>query len=119
MIIRTGPTPYHPYHPAELAAEIDERDIVWFVLGESALQTNHAGAIADHLHQQLRERFFNPDPGETTVLLIGKDGTANTIVANQFAVWTDSDGISHLVCNTANGNAQPLAEGVEDMQVLY
>jgi len=45
--------------------------------------------------------------------------SAASIVTNQYAVSTDADGVSHLICNTANDNGQPLAEGVEDMQVLY
>lgn len=44
---------------------------------------------------------------------------ANTVAVNQYGIWTDGDGDSHLVCNTANGNAEPLAEGVQDMQVQY
>ena len=49
----------------------------------------------------------------------GDDVTVGTVVTNQYAIWIDNDGISHLICNTANGNGQPLAEGVENMQILY
>lgn len=49
----------------------------------------------------------------------GATTTADVVVINQYAVWTDADGVSHLICNTANGNGEPLAEGVEDMRVLY
>jgi type IV pilus assembly protein PilW len=45
--------------------------------------------------------------------------TSNDIITNQYAIITDANGANHLVCNTANGNAEPLAEGVEDMRVLY
>jgi type IV pilus assembly protein PilW len=45
--------------------------------------------------------------------------SSSSTVTNQYAVSTDASGVSHLVCNTANDNGQPLAEGVEDMQILY
>lgn len=59
----------------EHTTEIDERDIAWFLLGDSALYTNYDGNLDDRLRDQLMERFFTPVPTGTAVLLIGKDGT--------------------------------------------
>jgi len=59
----------------ELAAEIDERDIAWFVLGDEELHTNYKGKLIPTLREQIVDRYFTPAPNETSVLLIGKDGT--------------------------------------------
>lgn len=58
----------------ELAAEIEERDIAWFVLGDNELRTNYKGKLIDMLREQIVDRYFTPVPIETAVLLIGKDG---------------------------------------------
>ena len=58
----------------ELAAEIEERDIVWFVLDTNTLHTNYGGEVAENLRKQLADRYFTPVPSDTAVLLIGKDG---------------------------------------------
>jgi len=49
----------------------------------------------------------------------GNTVAAGTVATNQYAIWTDADSVDHLVCITANGNAVPLAEGVEDMRIRY
>jgi hypothetical protein len=59
----------------EFAAQIEERDIAWFVLGDDELHTNLQGELAGMLRQQIVDRYFTPVPTETAVLLIGKDGT--------------------------------------------
>jgi len=59
----------------ELAAEIEERDIVWFVLGDDELHTNYKGKLIHTLREQIVDRYFTPVPNETSVLLVGKDGT--------------------------------------------
>ena len=59
----------------EFEAEIDERDIAWFVLGNNTLRTNYDGKVDDHLRESLMDEYFTPVPAETAVLLIGKDGT--------------------------------------------
>ena len=59
----------------ELAAEIEERDIAWFVLGDDGLHTNFKGKLADALRGRIVDRYFTPVPNGTSVLLIGKDGT--------------------------------------------
>ena len=59
----------------ELAAEIEERDIAWFVLGDGDLHTNFKGKLNHTLRDQIVDRYFTPVPKETSVLLIGKDGT--------------------------------------------
>ena len=56
------------------ATEIEERDIAWFVLGNEALHTNYKGKLDENLREQLLENYFTPEPSDTTVLLIGKDG---------------------------------------------
>jgi len=45
--------------------------------------------------------------------------SSSNAIVNQYAILTDASGIDQLVCNTADGNAESLAEGIEDMQVLY
>ena len=57
-----------------LAPEIDERDIAWFVLDGAALHTNHTASLDETLRERILERYFTPAPGDTAVLLIGKDG---------------------------------------------
>lgn len=59
----------------ELAAEIKERDIAWFVLGDDELHTNYKGKVIHTLREQIVDRYFTPVPNETSVLLVGKDGT--------------------------------------------
>ena len=59
----------------EFAAQIEERDIAWFVLGDDELHTNLKGELAGMLREQIVDRHFTPVPTETAVLLIGKDGT--------------------------------------------
>lgn len=59
----------------EFEAEIDERDMVWFVLGEQILHTNYEGKLEDQLRQALMDSYFTPVPSETAVRLIGKDGS--------------------------------------------
>jgi len=59
----------------ELKAEIEERDIAWFVLGDNMLHTNYDGKLDDQLREELMDSYFTPVPTETAVRLIGKDGT--------------------------------------------
>ena len=59
----------------ELKAEIEERDIAWFVLGDNMLHTNYDGELDDQLREELMDSYFTPVPTETAVRLIGKDGT--------------------------------------------
>ena len=62
----------------EFAAQIEERDIAWFVLGDDELHTNLEGELAGMLREQIVDRYFTPVPTETAVLLIGKDGTVKS-----------------------------------------
>ena len=59
----------------ELKAEIEERDIAWFALGDDTLHTNYDGNLDDKLREELMDSYFTPVPAETAVRLIGKDGT--------------------------------------------
>ena len=59
----------------ELKAEIEERDIAWFVLDDNTLHTNYDGKLDDQLREELMDSYFTPVPTETAVRLIGKDGT--------------------------------------------
>jgi hypothetical protein len=59
----------------ELKAEIEERDIAWFVLDDNTLHTNYDGKLDDQLREKLMDSYFTPVPTETAVRLIGKDGT--------------------------------------------
>ena len=58
----------------DFEAEIEDRDIAWFVLDGRRMHTNYTGTLEDGLQSQLMSRYFTPAPGETTLLLIGKDG---------------------------------------------
>ncbi len=51
--------------------DINERDIVWFVLDGAALHTNHAGGASADFAGTLRSQF-RLKPGEA--VLLGKDG---------------------------------------------
>ena len=59
----------------DLKAEIEERDIAWFVLGDNTLHTNYDGKLDDQLREELMDTYFTPGPTETAERLIGKDGT--------------------------------------------
>lgn len=59
----------------EFKAEIEERDIAWFVLDDNSLHTNYDGKLDDQLRKELMNSYFTPIPAETAVRLIGKDGT--------------------------------------------
>ena len=59
----------------ELKAEIEERDIAWFLINENTLHTNYDGKPGDQLREELMNSYFTPVPTETAVRLIGKDGT--------------------------------------------
>jgi len=58
----------------EFAAEIEEREIAWFVLDDREMDTNYDGKLERELRSDLMERYFNPVPTDPVVLLIGKDG---------------------------------------------
>ena len=59
----------------DLKAEIEERDIAWFVLDDNTLHTNYDGKLKHQLREELMASYFTPVPAETAVRLIGKDGT--------------------------------------------
>ena len=59
----------------EFRAEIEDRDIAWFVLDDNSLHTNYEGKLDDQLREELMDSYFTPVPAETAVRLIGKDGT--------------------------------------------
>jgi hypothetical protein len=59
----------------EVAPEIAERDVAWFVLGVDQLHTNYNENLSDEMREQIVDSYFSPLPTETVVLLIGKDGT--------------------------------------------
>lgn len=59
-------------------AEIDERDIAWFVLTEDSLRSNFIGLLETDLRAQLVQRYFSPEPSDTAVVLIGKDGAVKS-----------------------------------------
>ena len=62
----------------EFKAEIEERDIVWFVLGDNTMHTNYDGRLEDLLRDELMDSYFTPVPAETAVRLIGKDGSVKS-----------------------------------------
>jgi hypothetical protein len=58
----------------KMAAAIEERDMVWFLLASDKLHTNYPGQTGSAFREQLLDRYFTPLPVENMVLLIGKDG---------------------------------------------
>lgn len=56
------------------AAEIDDRQIAWFVLGDGRVRTNFEGPMDPSFEEHLKARYFNPEPNGRAVVLIGKDG---------------------------------------------
>lgn len=52
-------------------AEINERDIVWFIINEAQILTNYSGRLSEDLVNSVRERYGT---GQGKVILIGKDG---------------------------------------------
>ena len=62
----------------EFKAEIEERDIAWFVLGDNTMHTNYDGRLEDKLREELMDSYFTPVPDDTAVRLIGKDGTVKS-----------------------------------------
>ena len=51
--------------------EIDERDIVWFVINDTQVETNYAGTLAPDFAPTTSHQFQSDS---RQVLLIGKDG---------------------------------------------
>ncbi len=51
--------------------DIDDRDIVWFVVKGDALTTNYAGEVSQQFTRQTIDEYFSETSG---VLLVGKDG---------------------------------------------
>ena len=66
----------------EFKAEIEDRDIAWFVLGDNTLHTNYRGKLGDQLREELMDSCFTPVPAESAVCLIGKDGTLKSCSAD-------------------------------------
>jgi hypothetical protein len=57
----------------ERKESIDERHVLWFVLDEESLATNHPGSLGKDFRGRVFESYFG-GRGETQVRLIGKDG---------------------------------------------
>lgn len=52
-------------------AEINDRDIVWFIIKEDRTFTNYSGKLSEDLLSNTRERYR---VGQGKIILIGKDG---------------------------------------------
>jgi hypothetical protein len=64
------------------AAEIEDRQIAWFVLGDGRVRTNLEGPMDPAFEQHLKSRYFNPEPNGPVVVLIGKDGEVKSRLPN-------------------------------------
>ncbi len=64
-----------------LDAEVEDRDIAWFVIDDETMQSNLDGKLEEGLRAQILGRYFTPEPAETTLLLVGKDGTLKSIAS--------------------------------------
>ncbi len=63
----------------KLEAEVEDRDIAWFVIDGETMRSNLDGQLEEGLRSQILARYFTPAPSETTLLLVGKDGTLKSI----------------------------------------
>lgn len=61
------------------AVRIGERDIVWMLVGDGGLVSNHPSARGSELRDRIVAHFFAPPPGETAVILVGKDGGVKSV----------------------------------------
>lgn len=51
--------------------ELNDRDILWFILGEGKVQSNYKGQIATDFATRIRQQYRI---GDHKMILIGKDG---------------------------------------------
>ena len=58
----------------EQVNELEERDVLWFLISGDAMHTNFDGTVDPELREKLLEAYFTPAPDGTSVVLIGKDG---------------------------------------------
>lgn len=56
---------------SQMDAEINDRDIVWFLLNQRSLSTNYTGTVTDNLSKEVRQKLQHHN---SSVLLMGKDG---------------------------------------------
>ncbi len=71
IIILESPSPQEDIAALRTyAAQIDERDVIWFVLDANSMATNFPKDVAHGLAGDLRDRFGEGPP----VILVGKDG---------------------------------------------
>lgn len=54
-------------------SEIDERDLLWFVLSDNGVKTNYPQALSETFADSVRKRHAS-GTGKLEVVLIGKDG---------------------------------------------
>ena len=54
-------------------AEIEERDIAWFLFSTDGVKTNYPKPLAESFSVDISRRY-DPRAGGTSILLIGKDG---------------------------------------------
>ncbi len=61
-------------------AEINDRDIIWFIISQTALSSNFKGIITDNIAHEVHQKLHD---NNSSILLIGKDGgikaTENTL----------------------------------------
>ena len=75
LVYASAPGTDHAVEQLEsFAAEIEDRQIAWFVLGDGRVRTNLEGPMDPAFEQHLKSRYFNPEPNGPVVVLIGKDG---------------------------------------------
>ena len=58
---------------------LQERDVIWFVIGETTFSTSYSGDVSEDLPQRLRKKFPTE---QQKVLLIGKDGEVKSTRAD-------------------------------------
>ena len=71
-------------------AEINDRDIVWFIVKEDVVLTNYEGKLSENFLSRTRQKY---GVGQGKVILIGKDGSIKSRLdrLNIKAIFTEID----------------------------
>lgn len=71
ILVFSAQTDKHQQYLQQAKAEIDDRDIVWFIISGKQITTNYSGDVSDQLAATINSQF---SPVKDPVILIGKDG---------------------------------------------
>jgi len=74
--------------------DIDDRNVVWFVICTPQVTSNYPGAISPSLTNHIEQRYFNAQQ-ENSIVLIGKDGDVK-YTAKRFDLQIINDRIDSM-----------------------